>query len=379
MKITALKLKDRSFDNWHAEVQNRWNYKDLKQDGAYCRDWISFDCCLYLPHANRVYCGITSLQGDVFWGYDRATKSFFDCGYGAISEPYDAKFHRSLVHRSKDGCLYAAVALLHDIDKYWDAPGGGIVRYDPVTGKIEKIAIPLPHHYIQSICLDEARDVIYGLTFTPERMFRFHIPTLETVDLGPISSGMSFTQGQNVELDGEGCAWSAWTVTRAWQDLSGPDSHRLCKYDPATARIQFFNTGLPDPNGGEGNVKLDGLAALGPYGLFATGGNGSVYRIDTTTGRVTWLATPIPGRPSRLSSLKRGPDGAAYGVAGMQGNCTVVRFDPAKEHVELLGPLADGDCSCWQIHDVVVTPDGVIYACENDNPYRSSYLWEIQL
>ena len=30
-------------------------------------------------------------------------------------------------------------------------------------------------------------------------------------------------------------------------------------------------------------------------------------------------------------------------------------------------------------HDIVMTADGVLYVCENDNPYRSSYLWEIKV
>jgi len=29
--------------------------------------------------------------------------------------------------------------------------------------------------------------------------------------------------------------------------------------------------------------------------------------------------------------------------------------------------------------DIIRTNDGVLYACENDNPYRSNYLWEIKL
>ena len=29
--------------------------------------------------------------------------------------------------------------------------------------------------------------------------------------------------------------------------------------------------------------------------------------------------------------------------------------------------------------DLAMTKDGVLYVCENDNPYRSSYLWEITL
>jgi hypothetical protein len=111
--------------------------------------------------------------------------------------------------------------------------------------------------------------------------------------------------------------------------------------------------------------------------MFATGGNGSIFRIDISTGYATCLGTPIADRPSRLSSMKLGRDGAAYGVAGMLGECQLIRFDPAAGRYELLGAVRDGDASCWQIHDVAVTPDGTIYACENDNPHRSSYLWEI--
>jgi len=33
----------------------------------------------------------------------------------------------------------------------------------------------------------------------------------------------------------------------------------------------------------------------------------------------------------------------------------------------------------YQCHDIVAANDGTLYACENDNPYRSSYLWEIIL
>ena len=189
---------------------------------------------------------------------------------------------------------------------------------------------------------------------------------------------MEFIQGQNIELDGEGCAWSAWSVSRAWQNFPGPDSKRLCKYNPREGRVQFFKTGLPSPCGTR-YERLDGLFNFNGDGLFATGGNGSMYRIDTDSGKAHLLGTPISDRPSRLSSMKLGPDGAAYGVAGMQGACEVLRFDPCAGSWELLGPVRDGDTHCWQIHDIAVTPDGTIYACENDNPYRSSYLWEIRI
>lgn len=377
MKVTAHKLRDRKFDNWNTEVIDHWDYDDFLADRAWRKDWISFDCCAYVPETRRVYCGITSFDADIFWAYDRKSRRFADCSFGKVRNPYDAKFHRSLVRREKDGCLYAAIALLHDPDRYWEAPGGALVRYNPETGDICKLAIPLPHIYIQSICLDQQRDAIYGQTALPERMFKFDLTTGCTEDLGPLA-GMGFAQGENIELDDEGCTWAGWMLTRAWQSAPGVDAHRLCKYDPCRGRIIYYKCGLPNPDRSYGYQHVEGLFNLGGK-LFASGGNGSLYRINLKTGMGRCLGTPIRDRRSRLSSLTLGADGMAYGVTGRDGRCEVIRFDPCKEKYKLLGPVTDGRTTCWQVHCVVMTPDGVLFACENDNPGRSGYLWEIKL
>lgn len=380
MKVKALKLRDVNYGNqWFDEVEDRWEYKDFLKDEAWRKGWISMDSLFYNAEDDRVYLGITSFDADIFRAYDRKTGAFVDLGYSRVADPFDAKFHRSLVKWEKDGCLYGAIALLHDVDCYWQAPGGAIVKYDPRSGRIEKVGIPMPHMYIQSICLDQARGVIYGFTFTPERMFRFNLADGRADDLGPISSGMCMAQGENIELDDEGCAWCSWSVTRAWQNTSGEDKHRLCKFDPRTDRIHYFDAGLPNPDGSYGYAKVEGLFRLGKDRLYASGANGSIYRVDTETGMGTYLGTPIPDRRSRLTTLRKGPDGAAYGVTGRDGKCEVIRFDLKTEKYELMGPVSDGDLHCWQAHDVAVTPDGTIYAGENDTPYRSGYLWEIKL
>jgi len=378
MTVTAHMLHNEQYgDQWDEEIVDRWEYRDFHSHERWRRGWISFDSLLHNPADDRVYLGITSFAGDIFRAYDRSTGTFVDLGYVRVADPFDAKFHRSLVRWERDGCLYAAVALLHDVDRYWEAPGGAIVRYDLSTGDIEKLAIPLPHHYIQSICLDAERGMLMGMTFTPERIFSFDIESRRTTDLGPISSGLAMAQGENIELDSEGRAWCGWSVTRAWQSEPGKDSHRLCTVEPGAERITFLDAGLPRPDGAEGYVKVEGLFNLGPDRLFAGGGNGSLYRVDMDSGRGTYLGTPIEDRPSRLASLRLGPDGYAYGVTGREGRCEVLRFDPATERWELLGELVDGQARCWQVHDVAVTADGTLFAGENDNPHRSGYLWEI--
>jgi hypothetical protein len=380
MKVRALKLQNVQFGNqWFDEIEDRWEYADFKANNLWRKEWISMDCALYNATDDRVYLGITSFDADIFCAYERKSGQFIDVGYRRIADPYDAKFHRSLVQWTKDGCLYGAVALLHDIDRYWEAPGGAIVRYNPATGELTKINIPIPHVYIQSICIDQERGILYGQTFTPERMIRYEIEAGRADDLGPIGNGMFMAQGENIELDDEGCAWCGWGLTRAWQNRPGEDAFRLCKFDPRAGRIHYFNTGLPKPDGSYGYVHVEGLFNLGTGFLYASGGNGSLYRVDTETGKACYLGTPITNRRSRLTVLRKGPDGAAYGVTGRDGQCEVIRFDLATEEYELLGPVAEGETRCWQVHDVAITPDGILYACENDNPYRSGYLWEIAL
>ena len=217
------------------------------------------------------------------------------------------------------------------------------------------------------------------MTFTPERMFRFNLADGRSDDLGPISSGMEMAQGENVELDDDGCVWCGWSVTRAWQNFAGVDRNRLCKFDPETDRIAYFDAGLPKPDGSYGYERVEGLFNLGGGRMYASGANGSIYRIDTETGMGTYLGTPVADRRSRLTTLQPGPDGAAWGVTGRDGKCEVIRFDADSESWDLLGPVSDGDADCWQVHDVAVTPDGTIYAGENDSPYRSGYLWEIKV
>jgi len=378
LKIKSLKLKDRAFDNWHTEVEDRWDYEDFLRDKSWRKEWVSFDCLCYYQQQDTVFAGITSFDADIFHGYNRSEKQWVSTGYERIANPYDAKFHRSLV--SYDGCLYGAIALLHDIDRYWDAPGGAIVKYNPQTRDIEKIGIPIPHLYIQSIVLDEKRGIIYGQTFTPERLFSFDIEARKGKDLGPIGSAVAMAQGENIVLDNDGNLWGAWGLTRAWQSSPGVDSLRLFRYNGDKGRIEFLKTGLSNPDGSYGYSKVEAFFNFGTGCLYASGRNGSIYRIDTKTGKAEYLFTPITERRSRLASMVMAPDGFAYGVTGRDGKCELLKFDPMTDKYELVGEIVDeAGVRCWQVHDVEITPDGTIYAGENDVPSRSGYLWEIKI
>jgi len=381
MKIRSLKLRDRQFgDEWARSVENRWNYADFQNDPRWKQDWISFDGVVYHAASDRVLCGITSFStANVFWAWDRRREQFVDLHFADVADRYDAKFHRAMELTRNGRYLYAATALLHDVDRFFDAPGGGLYRYDTSSGTITKLGIPLPHVYIQSIALDEQRGAIYSMHFTPERLSRFDIATGTSRDLGPIGSGLAMGQGENIVLDDSGAAWCGWNVTRAWQSEPGPDAFRLCKFDPRLERIVYFAYGPPRASREPGFAKVEGLFNLGTGCLFASGDNGSLYRIDTDSGKTEYLGSPIRDRRSRLTSLVINPrNGHAYGISGRDGQCQLLRFDPRRGTFELGCDIVDEQgVAMWQCHDITITPDGVLYAAENDNPHRSGYLWEI--
>jgi len=281
---------------------------------------------------------------------------------------------------SADGqTIYTATALLHDIDRYWDAPGGGIFRHDTQSGQTEKLGIPLSHNYIQSIALDETRGVIYAMHFLPEQVSRFDLETKSARDLGPIGNGMAGAQGENILLDDDGCAWCGWNVTRAWQSSPGIDSHRLCKYSPHEEKMIFYETGLPRADGEYGFAKVEGLFNFGTGCLYASGDNGSLYRVETQSAKAKYLGTPIKEKPSRLTSMVMKGD-YAYGITGRNGECRLLRFDPRDETFELGDKIEDENgVAMYQCHDIDLAPDGTFFAGENDHPRRSSYLWELTL
>lgn len=380
MKIRSLKLEDVDFANeWREKVVDRWVYDDFLADPRWKQGWISMDCALYLPDDDRVYLGVTCFdENKIFVAYDRRTQKFIDLDYRRIADKYDAKFHRSLV-LGGDGHIYAAPALLHCPDKYFEAPGAAIVRYSPVSGELAKLGIPQPHVYTQAMAIDTRREVLYLLNFAPEYLSKYDIRTGESRILALINSGYgSMAQGENIVLDNQGCVWCNWQLTRAWQDSPGPDALRFCKYDPNADQMVYFRNGLPYPDGKGGFAKCEAYFNLGDDVLYASGANGSFYRIDPSTGEAKYLFTPTPDRPSRLTSLVRVADGVAYGITGRDGNCELMRVYYREGKFEKLGPIVDCDGQAMhQCHDITVANDGTLYACENDNPRRSSYLWEI--
>ncbi len=367
-------------ERWSQEVENRWTYEDFKSHSDWRREWISFNCVRFSPDRKRLLLGVTSFNSEIFYTFDRATEQLELAAEAGVFDEFDAKFHRSLIFRRSDGCFYAATALLHDGDKYLRAPGGALVRIDPVTMKAKKIAIPVPHAYIQSITLDADEEYIIGQTFAPEYAFRYHLASGRTEVLGMLGSGYGgLAQSENIVCDQQGGIWFNWSLTRAWQSGPGIDASRLARYDSGSGQLEYYHFGLPRVDGSRGYAKVESFINLGNEFVYAGADNGALYKIDPKKRTASVAAALTRDRPSRLAAMTLLEKDYAVGVTGRNGHCELFGFDTRKETVDILGRIASPDgVNMWQCHDLIA--DGnVIYLCENDDPHRSSYLWKVTL
>lgn len=378
IRVRAHQLNAARFKGFHDTVEHRWDYSDFlrEENSSWLKHWTSFDCLLADEERNVVWCGITNFATDIFYVFDRETEHFESLDYPSVGDRYDAKFHRSLEFDGA-GNIWAATALLHDVDRYLDAPGGALIRFNPDTRDIQIVDRPKPHVYIQSMTIDRERGLLYGQMFTPEYVFVYDLETFKFQELGVVGSGFAMGQSQTLAIDRTGTVWGTWSLTRAWLNTSGSDQFRLWNYHPDHGRIRFLDHGLPTLSGRDGFAHADGVHA-GPDGAIYMGtAEGLLCRIDPDDHAIAVIGKPGPHR--RLAAMANGPDGMLYGSAGQDGTANLFRYDPARDSLEELGMIYDPVLHerAFQLHDMVITSDGTIYAGENDVPYRSGYLWEI--
>lgn len=377
LKAKAYKIVDQQFDNWEREVRDKWIYDDFQQRHDYVNGWISLTSLLNDEANKRVYVGIGSFDGNLLYAFDRESKSFRDLQYKSVAEPYDAKFHCSL-EMDDNGDLYGGLAQFHDIDKQFVAGGGRLVQYSPATGSYRFLATPVKGAYIQSIALDRQRRTIYGYTLSPEYLFQYDLVSRESKIVMTVGNSFELCQSHNPVIDDEGNVWGTYGITRAFSYDTGIDAIRLFRYNPDEGHVEFFKHGLPRLGGGDKGT-VDRAINGGDGYLYFGGVSGSFSRLNPRTGETTGYGKPCPNK--RLAGLCLGKDGFIYGVGGDNYYVSVFRFDPATERIETLGRIFDESIqeAPVRIHTVTMTDDGVLYCGENDNNYRSSYLWEVQI
>jgi sugar lactone lactonase YvrE len=369
-------LKDRRFDNWDSEVFGRWTWHDLRADAGYYHDWVSFDGVLWHPTLRQVYCGLTVLDNDIFHVFEPDTGRFRSLGFQSIGDRFDAKFHRS-VELDDDGTIFCATALLHDQDVQHEAAGGKLLHYDPFTEAYRLLDVPVPHHYIQSISLDRERRIIYGFTYPGEYFFRYDIGSGQSRTLGFTGNGITMSQPHYFVVDDDGTVWATWAQTRAFEDVPALN-FRLFTYHPDADRITWLPFGLPRASDDDLGL-VDGMLLASDGMIYIGTKVASLVRLNPRTSELELLGRPGPR--SRMAGLAEGSDGRIYMACGTFGETSIFAYDPDQDTFIDHGLIYDRERETGpaRIHDIAITDDLVIYAGENDNVTRSSYLWECRV
>ncbi len=383
MQVKAHILKDARFDNWDSTVAGRWKVDDLRADEGDCNQGISFDSLAWDAASEKLYIGLTSINNDIFWTFEPASATFSSLDFQRITNKFDAKFHRSL-EIDDDGMIYAATALLHDVDQQFEAPGGKLLRYDPTRDLYKVLAIPAPPHYIQSIILDRARQIIYGFTYPAELLFRYDLETHTCRQLAYIGNGLLICQPHGPALDRRGVLWGTWGESRAFEDEMGPVPVRIFSYDPDQDRFTWYQHGFPKTHDAD-PARIDEMMLASDGRIYAGTTAGGFSRLDPETGAVEDLGRPFP--QARLAGLAEGSGGLIYGAGNQgygpenKGEARLFVFDPADDTLSDLGPIYDPELGMGavKVHMLVAAGDGTLFAGENDNIYRSSYLWECKV
>lgn len=331
-------------------------------------NYVAFTSLLWHPGERKLYCGITAYNTDILHRFDPETKQFESLHYRDIADPYEVKVHRSL-ELASDGTVYGATACLYSIDQRLKAPGGSLFRVRPGSDHAEKFSRPVEHDYIQTISLDEKRQLIYGQTYPVFRFFVYDMASTRTTDYGYMGSITHISA-----IDDDGCFWGTWDVVR----------HYLYKYDPRTGEITWFRHGTP--NAREDSNRM--YPGAGPVDNMINGGDGYLYvgtcggslcRLDPKTAEVKYLGKPAA--TSRLPGLVVWRDSLLLGAAGDEEGGTVFSYDRDTGAFKVLGSIIDSDTGLklYRVHDLRLVDENTAYVAETDVPGRSGYLWECEL
>ena len=343
-------------------------FEDYHDNPLFAKEWVSFTWAVTSPVDGLVYCGLCHFNNDVLYSFDPDSKAFRSLGLERVLDRFDIKVHRSIAIDT-DGTLYGGTAQLNDINRYREAAGGKLFRFDPRTGKPEVLGIGLAHNGVQSVVLDSRRRILYGFTWPDEHAFRFDIETRTSTDLGFMG-----TQPHSPVLDDEGNLWGIW------RQLWGPEQNRcgLLRYRPDGDSLEFLRTTLPGLNRADQGV-VDSAINGGDGFLYFGTTTGVLARLDPRTALVEYLGHPLSGE--RIPGLVVGTDGLLYGCGGAAYATRMFRFDRATRLAADLGPIFDEQrkTSCWCTHSLTEARPGRFYVGETDNPDRSGYLWECSL
>lgn len=153
---------------------------------------------------------------------------------------------------------------------------------------------------------------------------------------------------------------------------------RLFRYHPETDEFSWLPFGLPRVRD-EDKGLVDGMLLASDGMIYIGTKAASLIRLNPETVEMELLGHPGPSQ--RMAGLAEGTDGLIYIACGTFDETRIVAFDRERQCFIDHGVIRDEQLGegALRIHDIAITDDLTIFAGENDNVNRASYLWECRL
>jgi hypothetical protein len=348
---------------------------DIVLDSAKHEQWLSTTTVLYNPNDGYVYLGLTKINGDVFYRFDRETGESECLDYLSVRADREVKIHRSL-DIAPDGRIFGACAGLITIKERETAPGGQLWSWNPKTKEYDVYGTPSPGDYVQHITVDHERNLAYGCTYPVPWFFVYDLKARKTIR-------HTFIGGypHKTAIDDNGVAWSGYNPTG---DPNTGEGYIFC-YNPDTDKMVWTDLQLPAV-GRSDDKQIDDMVNLGDGYIYIGSVSGALSRLDPIKREVEWLGKPSRGM--RLCGIDDGPDGriyatsgAYYGMATADSMCQAHAFDRETMQFTTLGDIYDSNVGfgCAALHSLSVDDNGTLWVGETDSDKHSGCLWECRV
>lgn len=217
---------------------------------------------------------------------------------------------------------------------------GAILKIDLVNGSIEAevVTYPVPEEGIFALTGDARSRTLYGISYPSGLFFRYNLESdavqvftetrISGEDenfLGAYALSPSDYLSRRLVLDSAGRVYGSKPVSQ------------LFRFDPDQRKIEILPYELPEVWGRSPLGRVDAWARAPDGSLYGgNAGDGQLFRLDPSTGRVTNLGKPV--LMNRMKGLVFAADGNLYGAAGARpGYAHLFRYDPDGEGFRDLG------------------------------------------
>lgn len=237
--------------------------------------------------------------------------------------------------RGKDGTLFAGTMP----DRAGESGHIVTVQLKGSEPMVADLGTPVPGEGVFALVADPESQALYGISHPSGKFFVYH-PADRTTDVytQTVPSRQAHGLLHDYALKPEDAICRRLVLDREGRVYGSYPINKLFRFDPRRKDIEVLADELPHVWQRSALGRVDAWAVARDGTLYGgNGGDGQLFRLDPSTGRVTNLGKPA--MMPRLNGLAFAGDGALWGITGgAPGYSHLFRYDAARGFTDYGNP-----------------------------------------